>query len=732
MIYRFPSHPLIGRVCAVLALCLLAPMTFAQEVPTGLTAPTAETQPWQPPPINNLPLAWWDSFDPSSAENFQQRMGQFEAAVQQEILGLNGEDLVSAQNLLSRIHGQVELLVLALRNPEPAPFEPIPTQETYTLDELLSLRQQWRETESQQQVPGLRVDELQRQATLLQQSMDNLLGQYNALEVNSPSRILLGLQRIAVRLDYELTSRNLEFQKKRLETLEQRAELLNSQLEFARTRLDSQETDWHAIDAEVVNAREASAAAAEKLASLQQQLLEVLSAESPKPSLELLRKQQLTLAAANQALARVQESLDTARANWYRLQSGTLDSGFDINESVKASRELVKLTNEQLEVWTAASQTTLISPLPDSSLNAAKNVELAHSVAQETLTVIDRIKAKSDNLALVQQILAGDMVKTQGGLKSFWTRLTLLSGNVGKGFFGILDYDLFHIGDQPVTPGRIIEMLLIVIFGFLLSWTIRHLLDRLKSRRNYAKSSAVYTLGRILHYIIIITAVFAALSTIGLNFRNFALIAGALSVGIGFGLQSIVNNFVSGLILLFEGSLRVGDYVELDSGLRGTVKEINTRATVINTNDSIDMVVPNSEFVTSRLTNWTLRDPVGRLRVNFGVAYESDKELVKQAALEAASEVEAILQHTPGREPQVRLIEFGDSSLNFQVLVWVSKSGLRTPGRTRAELLWVLETKLKEKGIKIPFPQRDLHLRSGFLPGHSKDQPEPDPPKETA
>ena len=347
-------------------------------------------------------------------------------------------------------------------------------------------------------------------------------------------------------------------------------------------------------------------------------------------------------------------------------------------------------------------------------------------MAQETLETINQIEAGIDDLSLVQEILASDTVKTQGGFKSFWTRLTLISDDVGSGFFSVLDFDLFHVGDAPVTPGGIIKMLLIVMFGYLLSWTIRHLLERLQNRRKYAKSSAVYTLGRILHYIIIITSIFAALGTIGLDFTNFALIAGALSVGIGFGLQSIVNNFVSGLILLFEGSLRVGDYIELDNGLRGTVKEINTRATVINTNDSVDMVVPNSEFVTARLTNWTLRDPVGRLRVDFGVAYGSDKDLVKEAALEAASEVDAILQHTPGREAQVRLVKFGDSSLDFQVLVWVSKLGLRRPGRTKAEFMWILETKLNEKGIEIPFPQRDLHLRSGF-PQHLPDEPGPDP-----
>jgi len=190
------------------------------------------------------------------------------------------------------------------------------------------------------------------------------------------------------------------------------------------------------------------------------------------------------------------------------------------------------------------------------------------------------------------------------------------------------------------------------------------------------------------------------------------LVAGALSVGIGFGLQSIVSNFVSGLIILFEHTLRVGDYIELDTGLTGTVKAINVRSTLINTNDNIDIVVPNSEFVTARLTNWTLGERVLRVRIPFGVAYGSDKELVRKAAIEAANEVSYTLTHMKTRKPDVWLVDFGDSSLNFLLTVWVNRDGARRPTRTRATYLWTLETKLNEYGIEIPFPQRDLNLRS--------------------
>ncbi len=279
---------------------------------------------------------------------------------------------------------------------------------------------------------------------------------------------------------------------------------------------------------------------------------------------------------------------------------------------------------------------------------------------------------------------------------------------------GLADVTLFDVGDTPVTGGDILRVLLILTVAYLLSRGIRHAIRRVGSSESSGTQASLYTVGRLSHYAIIILGLVIALSSIGLDFSNLALVAGALSVGIGFGLQSIVNNFVSGLIILFEHSLRVGDYIELDTGLTGTVKAINVRSTLINTNDNIDIVVPNSEFVTTKLTNWTLGERILRVRIPFGVAYGSDKDTVKKAALEAAAEVPFTLTHMKGREPDVWLVEYGDSSLNFLLLVWVNRQGARRPTRTRSAYLWALETKLTEHGIEIPFPQRDLHLRSGW------------------
>lgn len=698
----------------IFLLCAQVISASAQDFQLVAGEDDTASDAWQSPDVNDLSLVWWQQFETASPDLFKQRADQFVEETAEKLRGLGAADFAEGQNLLAGLQAQIDLLVLASQEPSIKTAEPISSKDAYTLDELLSLRGQWRKVQGRQRVPQARIDELERQATLLEQRRDNLLRQYDSTDSNSPNRTLLGLQRVSARIEFEITLKHLKNREIELRALRAQSEALSQQLEYAETRLESGETDWHAIESQAIEAEMEAAAAADSKATLQQQLLEVLSADTAKPSLVLLRKQQLTRAAARQSIALLQANLHQARANWYRFHSGTLEFDFDIQASINESKILVQETSEQTEVWTAASQTTLITPLPAIGLNARKNTELAHTVAQDTLSIIDRIEGESDDLMLVQRILTTDMVDVQSGLKNLWTRLTIISAGVRNGLSNLLDFNLFHIGDAPVTPGAIITMLMILLFGIALSWFLRHLLVRLKNRRQFAKSPVVYTLSRVLHYIIIITAIFAALATIGLDFTNFALIAGALSVGIGFGLQSIVNNFVSGLILLFEGSLRVGDYVELDSGLRGVVKEINTRATVINTNDSVDVVVPNSEFVTARLTNWTLRESMARLRIDFGVAYGSDKDVVKSAALEAASEVEFMLLHDQGRQPQVRLVNYGDSSLDFQLLAWVNKSGVRRPERVRAQFLWALETKLREHGIEIPFPQRDLHLRTGF------------------
>ncbi len=165
---------------------------------------------------------------------------------------------------------------------------------------------------------------------------------------------------------------------------------------------------------------------------------------------------------------------------------------------------------------------------------------------------------------------------------------------------------------------------------------------------------------------------------------------------------------------LIEKIIKVDDFVDLQSGVMGKVSEINLRYTRITTTDLIDIIVPSSEFITGRVVNWTLGERARRLHIPFGVAYGSDKNLVKEAGIAAALSIPSTL-NSAGREPDVWLVKFGDSSLDFELVVWVGKGSISSPGRTQAHYLWAIEDELKKRNLEIPFPQRDLHIRSGTL-----------------
>lgn len=271
-----------------------------------------------------------------------------------------------------------------------------------------------------------------------------------------------------------------------------------------------------------------------------------------------------------------------------------------------------------------------------------------------------------------------------------------------------------HLGGIAISIGAIVGFVLILLVVWILGRILRSAFERYAARRESSTRPAIYTVSRISYYLLVVVGLMVALSVLGIPISRFAIFTGALGVGLGFGLQAIFSNFISGLILLFDGSLKVGDFVELESGVHGEVSDINIRATRITTNDNIEILVPNSEFVTGRVVNWTKNEAVRRVRIPFGVAYGSDKDLVKKAALEAAAELPFTLNMEGPRGARVWLVEFGDSSLNFELVVWLTADATKRPSSVRAAYNWALESALAKYGLEIPFPQRDLHVRSAF------------------
>lgn len=300
---------------------------------------------------------------------------------------------------------------------------------------------------------------------------------------------------------------------------------------------------------------------------------------------------------------------------------------------------------------------------------------------------------------------AGDAVRdaANDSARAGWTGLQPL-----------LDFQLLSLGGISITVGGVVGAVLAFVFAWLVSLLLRRALKRYGERNQSANQAALYTLSTLLHYTLLAIGLFLALDSIGVSLGRFAVFAGAIGVGLGFGLQAIFSNFISGLILLFDRSLKVGDFVELDADTRGTVRAINIRATRITTNDNIDLLVPNSEFVTGRVVNWTHGSENRRIRVSFSVSYSADKERVKKAALEAAGRVSFTLTTEGEKRPQVWLTNFADSKVEYMLVVWLTPDAARRNAAINAAYLWEIDTSMKAHGIEMPFPQRDLNLRSVF------------------
>ncbi|OYX02842.1 MAG: transporter [Caulobacter vibrioides] len=277
---------------------------------------------------------------------------------------------------------------------------------------------------------------------------------------------------------------------------------------------------------------------------------------------------------------------------------------------------------------------------------------------------------------------------------------------------------LFAIGRTPVTLGALVAGLGIMIGGFFVARLAAAAIEKARSRTRYG-GSALYIVQKVVSYAVVILAFLAGLSTIGLNLSSLAVFAGAIGVGVGLGLQGIVKEFVSGLVLIFDRVLNIGDYVELEDGKRGLVQEIGPRAVRIRTNDNIDLVIPNSKFIDGPVVNWTLHGATRRIHIPFSVAYGSNREKVREVVLAAARAVPFTNPETETERTQVWLVGFGDSGLKFELLVWPSLEAVKRPAAMHAAYTWAIAEALENAGVEIPFPQMDIRLRSLF--GHEGD-----------
>jgi small-conductance mechanosensitive channel len=272
--------------------------------------------------------------------------------------------------------------------------------------------------------------------------------------------------------------------------------------------------------------------------------------------------------------------------------------------------------------------------------------------------------------------------------------------------FYVFTRELFQLGGRSVSLLVLIQFVLLITAVFVIARLIRRVLrDRLLAR-THLDLGLQHAIARITGYAVIVIGTMIGLQTLGFELTSLTVLAGALGVGLGFGLRNIIENFVSGLIILGERPIQLGHRIEVGDDV-GTVVQIGARSTSVLTNDNVRIIIPNSELITGRVVNWSHADNQVRLRIPVGVSYSSDVQLVQKLLLEVAAENENILKNPA---PAVIFAEFGENSLNFELRVW-TKELLDRPGRLTSQLNFSIWEKFREHNIKIPYPQRDLYLK---------------------
>lgn len=683
-----------------------------------------ESAPAPLPEVGALRMDWWRFFE-VDALLFNSRIKEIDAQFNELIPHLTSDKKPDADKQVKHIIANLQALAKLREQKVPASLASPIFKPTYSVDAWLGLESRYRERQRELTDEQTVIEQLVQAVDAATKIYDREMNTYNSTPLTAPNRALMGLHVVARRTALELARLRLVSLRKQATHIETAVKFLLQEKKVAVERLTVTDDDFSTLTILRAEQQDRLMASEKVLDKALSRVLGAVVDTQESNSENRLQEQQVVLAEVNQLIESVQlAAIDSKIALARLLGAGaTLTtatvSSSELDQQLKTWQQMVKESTVKVSDWRATSQRELgrvQSYLLNQSLAGEKLdgiYQKRNKLVQETFLKLHESEEHLRKLEDLRKIVEKRRAIEQGVFKHSVNRMFETIANTKNTTVTLLTESLFTIGDTPVTLLGLMRVIMILAIAWGISTVFRGMLARF-ARRSDDEGSALYTVGRLAHYAILLVGMIIALSSIGLDFTNLALVAGALSVGIGFGLQSIVNNFVSGLILLFERSLKAGDFIELDSGVLGVVMEINVRSTLINTNDNVDIIVPNAELVSAKVTNWTLRDATRRMRIPFGVAYGTDKDLVKTAVLEAAERVPETLRKIKKHEPQIWLVGFGDSSLDFELVVWVSQAAVKRPGSVTAAYLWEIENSLRQYNIEIPFPQRDLHIRSSF------------------
>ncbi len=701
------SHHLILSLTLIIALLFILPISAFAEVESKAVEADAILEPL---PLRLTPQ-WWEQFAQASHKNLKENIEQ----LTKELNSINTPE--EARTLASQVMTLLEQYETKRNTPLPIKKSVKNNEKRiYFLDDVFQLIKQTKSTDSNLQLLNTNHKALLEEIKIADNELNKIKLDYLKQKETDTDKLIKGLKWIKARINLsllELTEKAMSSRQKRLdETLQ----ALREEHKFAINELviKPKEIKDSRLFANLLEGTiETVNKDFHKLKSSERSI--VVTDEETKSAKQLLSLQALQISAKLRKLKTeylthlLIKDINSLHKNSSENERGVIRK--NLHKSLRYIKDTSTWMNEAGNRVEKAENALNSQKALDKDKTYNKSIQTRLDTLTKVYEQGVKLDEKQEKLKLLTIIADDKLGKTAKGAAILVEKADETLRDSWKKIVEWMNASLFTMGGTPVTPIGLVRFLFILFIGWFLSRLFLHAIRKVNNRtRGGMQESSIMTLGKIISFVIVGISLLVGFTSLGIDVTKLALVASALSIGIGFGLQNIINNFVSGIILLFERSMKVGDYIALADGTRGEVREINIRSTVINTNDNIDVIVPNSEFVNFPVTNWTMNERFLRIKVPFGVAYGSDKELVRRIIVDAALSLPYTLNLTERQYPQVRLKNFGDSSLDFELVVWIKAEWANRPGRVTAAYNWEIETALGKHEVEIPFPQREVRM----------------------
>jgi small-conductance mechanosensitive channel len=699
----------IGWLLLVLGLNGLLSLSVMAEAPADTEAIVSVEQ-WD---MQALPADWWRVLQVKDNVLLKTRFEQLQTKIQLAHATLSTDKQNDTANLSESITTSAKAYMDLVSKTVPNTVRPVGVQEAYTLAEWLDAMRDLRKANDDRNTQAEAVAQISEQLAAIAKDADDAAAAYYAAV--SDERVFALLEMVERRLAWFVANESLRLQRANAEGVQALLEQADIHWRLATERLQLSDKDLKGVQQQRDTDRKWLENTTDLLRGAQADAVLMWGDDEVSRAKRSLQQVIALQAAIDEALAKIKNQWDDQLITYLLARTEpSFNWDKDLRAPLSTWQEHADKLDQQRKVWRGQLenrreqvQSVLLALVenPPESLSTKQVSQVKQSYQQaikrlaEAQSGLKGLHAQLEDTQTLSVLQQKMLLAHDGVWGNRWHNTTQAMWVVGQEFWSLMTATLFKVGDTPVTLLSLIRVMLFLTVAWWLSFWLRKGLTQVASRNNKIAAHTAYTLGRLIHYVIMVVGTIVALSSVGIDFSNLAWIAGALSVGIGFGLQDVVKNFVAGLIVMFEKTLKVGDFIELPSGISGTVKEISLRSTLITTGDNLEVVIPNGEFTSGRVVNWTLSDSYRRVHIPFNVALNSDKKLVVSAVLEAANQVPYTIKEE-NRAPQVVLGGL-DGKMTFELLVWIKQGSVQHTYGVKASYLWQIDNALRQYNIEL-------------------------------